>query len=478
MSLRLRLLLLLAVVTSLPALGAAWVTRDLLERSLDLGLRAEIDAGLEAGLRRSQAGLADQREDLRRVAQRWLEEGATARTWPDSLTRITRQIGPEVAVIRAGPAELRSPVPSRGPGDIPRRLRVQRSANDEDAGVWVFERSVDGDWSADARAVTLALQRVRSLRAQREQVERAFLMPFLWIYAIALLVSLAGAVLLARGIEEPVRGLLLATQRVGQGDWESRVPIRGPTELRRLGREFNAMVHTLDAQHRRLVELQTLEGWREMARALAHEVKNPLTPIQLTVEEMRQRYRGDDEEYRVLLDECARIVVEEVDSLREVVSRFREFSRPVELRRRPVDLNRLVADVAALQKDLRVECDLDDDVGTMELDPERIRQVLMNLAANARAVTEGRESARLRLRTRARETDCELCVEDDGPGVEPEERERIFEPYRTGRSGGLGLGLALVKGIVLAHGGRIEVRESELGGAAFVLELPREEKAS
>lgn len=477
MSLRLRLLLLLALVSSLPALGAAWVTRDLLQRSLDLGLRPEIDAGLEAGVRRAQAGLADQRRDLRRAAERWVEDGAAAGAWSDTVTRVALQRGDRREVVVDGPVALRSPAPDRRPGEIPRRLRVQLPRAAEASGVWIFERPVDAAWRGDAEAATEALQRLRSLKAERATLERGFLLPFLWIYGLALLLSLVGALVLARGIERPVRRLLDATQRVGQGDWESRVPVSGPSELRRLGRGFNAMVHTLDAQHRRLVELQTLEGWREMARALAHEVKNPLTPIQLTVEEMRQRYRGGDDEYRRLLDECTRIVVEEVESLREVVGRFREFSRPVELRRRPVDVNALVRDVAALQKDLRVECDLDDAIGEMSVDPERLRQVLMNLASNARAVSEGREGARLRLVTRRLDDGCVLRVEDDGPGIPLEERTRIFEPYRSGRSGGLGLGLALVKGIVLAHGGDIAVEESSMGGAAFVLELRREEMA-
>jgi nitrogen fixation/metabolism regulation signal transduction histidine kinase len=238
------------------------------------------------------------------------------------------------------------------------------------------------------------------------------------------------------------------------------------------------MVRRLDAQSRRLVDLETMAGWREMARALAHEVKNPLTPIQLTVEEMRERYRGDDREYAGLLDECTRIVVQEVESLRNVVARFREFSRPVEPKFTLLDLNALVSDIGALQRDLQVELDLAPDLGPVHGDDDRLRQVLMNLARNAQTATAGREGgSRLRLATRPAGESVVLVVEDNGPGVPPEERERVFEPYRSGTKGGLGLGLALVKGIILAHGGLIRLEEGQWGGARFHIELPRDPEA-
>jgi nitrogen fixation/metabolism regulation signal transduction histidine kinase len=115
-----------------------------------------------------------------------------------------------------------------------------------------------------------------------------------------------------------------------------------------------------------------------MAQALAHEVQNPLTPIQLTVEAMRKRYHGDDRAYAALLDECSRIVVQEVESLRSLVLCFREFSRPVEPLFAPIDLNAIVADVGALQHDLRVELDLSAELGPIRADEDRLRPVLMN----------------------------------------------------------------------------------------------------
>ena len=169
-------------------------------------------------------------------------------------------------------------------------------------------------------------------------------------------------------------------------------------------------------------------------------------------------------------------MIDEVSSLREVVGRFREFSRPVELQRKPFDADALApghrgACSATCGSTSTARSDLPQAWG----DADRLRQILMNLASNSREA--GAE--RLGLSARPAEGGVALVFEDDGPGILPEERERIFEPYRTGRKTGLGLGLALVKGIVLAHEGSIEVDEGRWGGARFTIVLPAatEEKA-
>jgi nitrogen fixation/metabolism regulation signal transduction histidine kinase len=314
---------------------------------------------------------------------------------------------------------------------------------------------------------------VRGLRAQQSDLERMYAISFLAIFLLALAVGLGLAWWLSNGITEPVKRLVNGTEAVAEGRWDVQVPAGGGGELGQLTDRFNTMVRTLELQSRRLVDLEKMEGWREMARALAHEVKNPLTPIQLTVEEIRARCPDTDPQYAALVEECTRIVVEEVESLRKVVARFREFSRPVALEPRPTDLAALVRDVAALQRDLRVETELAGDLERLPVDPDRLRQVLMNLAANAREATGEVAAPRLAMTLAATDSHALITVEDNGPGVPVDQRERIFEPYRSGKAGGLGLGLALVKGIVLAHGGDISVDAGRWGGARFTITLPR-----
>ncbi len=485
MRLRWRLTFLMVLLALLPSVPAALLTRQLIERSLNLGLSREVDTALEAGIRQTRLIYRRDRRALSDELDAWLasyrESGPAglAESWAASppqgmlrKARVVLQTQGRLEVLQAGSAESGArPATSDSPHGPPPFLTTGRDL--PGIGHIDAQLAIDPQWRTDAESLAATLQVLRSLQTDRQELEQSFWLPFLGIYLLTLLASLGVAAWLARGIVGPVDRLLTAIRAVARGRWDVQVPVESHDEIGRLSEHFNTMVSTLDTQSRQLVDLEKMAGWREMARALAHEVKNPLTPIQLTVGEIRERYDGDDEQYRQLLHECTRIVIEEVESLRQVVSRFREFSRPVEPHFTVTDVNALVADVAALQRDLEIETDLDGGVGNCEVDPDRLRQVLMNLASNARQALAGREDARLRLATRPDGDHVVLVVEDNGPGIPVAERARLFEPYRSQAQGGLGLGLALVKGIVLAHQGTIEVEEGRWGGARFRIELPR-----
>ncbi len=494
MTLRKRLALLMVLLVLLPAIPAMWVTRQLVDQSLNVGLSSEVDQALESGVERARAEFQLQREIFRDEVDEWLEAPerqslsgaelvATAGTpsfpgvgakWTDSNGETTWSSADTESLIESPSAERRQKNLDEdsvsGGQETPSHFSARHSLSD--GSVFTAYQLVSPEWREDAANLASTLQMVRGLQARRSDLEQGFLLPFLGIYGVALLLALAGAVWLGRGITEPTSRLSRALRSVSLGNWTERVPVRGRDEFAQLSLGFNRMLETLDAQSRQLLDLEKMASWREMARALAHEVKNPLTPIQLTVEEMSGRYDGDDPEYKKLLSDCSRIVVKEVQSLRNIVTKFREFSRPVEPSFEEFDLNELIAEVGNLQRDLQVELDLAPEVGRIEADPDRIRQVLMNLCRNAQEATRQTERPTLRLASRRSDNRIRIVVEDNGPGIAPSERAAVFEPYRTGRAEGLGLGLTLVKGIVIAHNGSIEVDEAEGGGAAFRIELP------
>jgi len=233
-----------------------------------------------------------------------------------------------------------------------------------------------------------------------------------------------------------------------------------------------------------LVKVQRMEAWREVARRIAHEIKNPLTPIQLSAQRIRRRFRsrlggGDDAK---VLDECVDSISDHVDSLKVLVDEFSNFARLPTADPKPADLNRIVRDaVASYQGTDGVEfaVDLDDHLPMLELDREQIRRVLTNLVDNAIAAVRGRGEAngaagRIRLATSLDAAfECvHLEVEDDGVGIPPEDRRRVFEPYFSTKRQGTGLGLAIVVRIVADHRGYVRAHAAEPRGTRFVVELP------
>jgi nitrogen fixation/metabolism regulation signal transduction histidine kinase len=234
---------------------------------------------------------------------------------------------------------------------------------------------------------------------------------------------------------------------------------------------FNDMVARLDDQRRRLVDMEKMAAWREVARHLAHEIKNPLLPIRLTIEELRDQYRGDDAAFRELLLESTRVVGEEIEHLQRLVRQFSEFARMPELHARPGSLDALARDVAALYPQVTTTHAAAETVEPFAFDPEQMRRVLVNLYDNAVAMMPGGNTA-VRIAIARVGAYAVMRVGDNGPGIPPDHRSRIFEPYFTTRREGTGLGLAMVKNVVLLHGGDIAVESTVGTGTTFVIRLP------
>ncbi len=299
---------------------------------------------------------------------------------------------------------------------------------------------------------------------------------------IALLVVLVIATILGLGVARRATGRVAALRdaahRVGAGDLSVRVTPRGNDELDELARAFDVMVAELGDARSRLGYLQKVSAWQEVARRLAHEIKNPLTPIQLAVQELGSKYKGDDPVYRRLLATAQEILNEEVGAIRRLVDDFSAFAKLPKVEPAPVDLAQVVEDFARAhpewQEFLRVE--RNGQVGAL-CDRMLLRNVLANLVENAVQAAEatGRKpEIRIAATDSPADRGARLTVDDNGPGVPADARERIFDPYVTSKEHGTGLGLAIVRKIVLDHGGDVRVDEqpSPLGGARFVVTLP------
>jgi nitrogen fixation/metabolism regulation signal transduction histidine kinase len=229
-----------------------------------------------------------------------------------------------------------------------------------------------------------------------------------------------------------------------------------------------------------MLQAQRDAAWGEVARRLAHEIKNPLTPIQLSAERIRRRYLGNlvgtDAE---LLDRATFTIVQQVEALRDMVNAFSENARSPEVRFATLDLNGLVREVADLYHEAHgpaMHLDLGGGLSAVEADGGRLRQLLHNLIRNACEALEGRTGGAVNISTRrleeAAEPVAEIRVQDNGPGIDPELRERIFDPYVTSKSRGTGLGLAIVRRLVEEHGGSVSADNDPAGGACVTVRLP------
>ena len=236
-----------------------------------------------------------------------------------------------------------------------------------------------------------------------------------------------------------------------------------------------------------LVRAQKVAAWRDVARRLAHEIKNPLTPIQLSAERLKRHFTDAPEPTRRLVDECARAIVAEVESLKSLVDEFSQFARMPAPKAVPTDLNALLADALALYTGLvshaSIELDAAPDLPAVRLDPEQVRRVVINLVDNAiEALTEARETGRMSKDARGTITVdtaylpahgvVRLRVADDGPGLPAGDRSKLFMPYYSTKGRGSGLGLAIVRRIIAEHGGTIDASDNEPHGTRFTIELP------
>jgi two-component system nitrogen regulation sensor histidine kinase NtrY len=284
----------------------------------------------------------------------------------------------------------------------------------------------------------------------------------------------------ASRVTRPVEQLAGAAREVAAGNWNTRVPVNSADELGALADSFNRMTHELLQQREQLVQSERVAAWRELARRLAHELKNPLFPLQLTVENLVRAREQSPEQFDEVFRESSSTLLAEIANLKGIISRFSEFSRMPQPQFQRVQLNEILQNVARLlqaqlhsKESPAIECNLElaESLAPVAADAELLHRAFSNLALNALdAMPQG---GTLTLRTRQDQGRSIVEVADTGTGLTAEECERLFTPYYTSKAHGTGLGLAIVQSVISDHGGRISVHSERGRGTTFTIELPR-----
>jgi signal transduction histidine kinase len=305
------------------------------------------------------------------------------------------------------------------------------------------------------------------------------------IRSAALLASGAGLLLavvlsswLAATVTRPVEDLARAAHQVASGDWQTTVSVSSKDEIGDLADSFNRMTRELLDHHQRLVQAERVAAWRELARRLAHELKNPLFPLQLTVENLLRAREQGQQEFDETFRECAATLLSEIQNLKNIIGRFSDFSKMPQPQFQPVELGQLVEEAGKLHQaqleKAQIRVNRQQRAAASEsliaADPDLLHRALSNLIMNAiEAMPQG---GALTIETQTHDDSARIEISDTGKGLSKDECSRLFTPYYTSKPHGTGLGLAIVQSIVSDHGGRISVASKPGAGTTFTIELP------
>jgi two-component system nitrogen regulation sensor histidine kinase NtrY len=484
--LELKLLVVLVLLTVVPLAVVYFLASPVFERALTVGgLNPAIEGALTDAVDVYGAFIMAEKQRQAATAGRLAESRGLVSAATKGPAVTTAWLQQQMTDPRVLAIEL---VPPQG------GVAITVRAQDDDLERWrtrTMELTLEGVPGYGEMRFTYGIERAFLERFQR--MDREVITPFTAMetyreelvsdlalrFMVPLTAALAFAALIAVVVGRRTTRRLLhlrdGMKAVAAGQLDAHVTPRGHDEVAELAHGFNEMAHRLRESQARVAYLTRVSAWQGIARRLAHEIKNPLTPILLSVQQAHGSYEGADARHLGVLETTREIVEQEVRTLERLVDNFSRFAQLPEPDRKACDLVALVRDLLKSHPEIEgLGAELPETPVVAEVDRDLLRQALTNVIKNAHEAVGGAEGDPEVTVTVLQAGDVvTLRIDDNGPGVDPDDRDRVFEPYVTGKTDGTGLGLAIVKKVVLDHGGRIEVTESPLGGARFSVILPR-----
>ena len=455
--LRNRLILIFLAATLAPLAATIWVTVFLLDISLEYSSTDQLNAiatSLEAtGKEFYQRARGDlkQRAAAGEIDPRKFQP-AERGSWPDAVKAFADGDQPE-EFVRAGQEGDRLDYLVRRGGEV-----------------WLYSSSL-GDVKMERLVNQIREARALVNRAESHDLRRGFKLFYIALAASFWLAAMVLLIYLANRISRPIHQLTAGLGQLASGDLGARVEERRDDEIGRAIQAFNHMAEKLQESTERLVYLRQLASWQTLARKMAHELKNSLTPIRLTVEEMLARY---DETDRAFMEQATQIVVDEIETLGRRIRAFSQFAAEPPVRPAELDVNSLLQERIAFLKtahpEIAYEFRLAEGAPCVTADPDLIKGILTNLLENA-AEAAG-EAGRILGVTGAGNGRVVVEVHDSGPGLSEQARASLFQPTISFKKKGMGLGLSIARKSALLSGGDLVLVKGELGGAGFRLLLP------
>ena len=477
MTLRTRLIGAFLAATLLPLAATIWITTTLIDRSLRYATTGELDR-----LSRTLETTAKQFYQRERDALK--EDALAGRTRPTTYAVTNAREWPEAIRAFWESGELERFGVSGENGERVDYMRRSDGRGDN-GGVEIYSRDLGGISMEQLSTQLRETRRVVDAIDARD-LRRGFTLTLLVLLGTTWFISLLPLLLIAHRVSRPIQQLTAALTDYAGGNWARRLATgraAGNTPRDEVGRAiaaFNHMADQLEESRERLVHLTQMASWQSLARKTAHELKNSLTPIRLTVEEIRARELAPSEgpngrvEKGAFMDQAVQIVVSEIESLERRVRAFSEFASEPAVHPETLDINAITKERIALLRPVHPSVTYIQRLAAgsirVHADPDLVNGILTNLVQNA-AEAAG-EGGTVIVLTRTEDRRALIEVHDSGPGLSEDVSARLFEPTITFKKQGMGLGLSIAKKNALLSGGDIVVIPGELGGAAFRVSLP------
>ncbi|TFG62070.1 MAG: HAMP domain-containing protein [Spirochaetales bacterium] len=415
-----------------------------------------------------------------KFCQIFSEDGNTLYFAGDSLGRLDTL--PETYLSEGKVAEIQ---PGMMPKESKKEVTVLRTIFSHLSGTGSYTiiagTVLQAGFDKGAQELTTAIELFKQLERFRS-LFRGILILFYSFFSLPIIfLSLLISFLLSEEIIRPIVHLEEATKRIAEGDFSIRIFSRSRDEMSILISSFNKMVSELDRSRKKIAQTEKVTAWQEIAQRLAHEIKNPLTPIKLSAQRILHRFNEEPASVHEILAPSLNSIIEEVDNINTLLQEFRNFARMPVPNREQVLLKPIMEAAASLYAasypQVRIQLDdVDGDI-SLSLDRNLIKQVFTNMFQNSLEAIEGAGAIIVRtdIVTKGKVKYCRIQIKDTGAGISPGDQEKIFNPYFTTKTKGTGLGLAIVERILFDHNGQIWFESVKGAGTVFFIDLPKEE---
>jgi len=321
-----------------------------------------------------------------------------------------------------------------------------------------------------------ALRKYRQMKALKAPLKREFIAFTILLSLFIIFFSTAVTVFLTLRVTKPLRKLEVAAKKLAQGEFPKIEGVHTKDEVGNLVETFNSMSLALKESKKKLVIAEREAAWKDAARAVAHEIRNPLTPIKLATERLKEKARLKRDDINKTILETTEMILEEIENLDGIARSFSDFAKLPEPVRKMDNLNEVLREVVYLYSEyegVQIRHQFDEAIPQILFDRDRIKQVLINIVKNGIEAIDGNGTILITSKVNIPEGKVEISIRDNGPGLNVD-LSLLFVPHFTTKEKGSGLGLAISKRIIEAHNGKIEARSEEGKGTEFIITLPLE----